>query len=119
MNATTRNGSKVVVLDGTWQYPPPGVVCRMAYVLLSKESDVISAVVLNLPGCASQGGTIEEAMANVREALEGCLVAYAESGQPTPWKSMRDCGFARRPPFTELRSLEVQEKGDGKSIFAT
>ncbi|MGQ0674711.1 MAG: type II toxin-antitoxin system HicB family antitoxin [Rhodospirillales bacterium] len=26
-----------------------------------------------LPGCASQGETIEELMANIKEAIEGCL----------------------------------------------
>ena len=26
-----------------------------------------------LPGCASQGETLDELMANIREAIEGCL----------------------------------------------
>jgi len=28
-----------------------------------------------LPGCASQGETIEELLSNLREAVEGCLTA--------------------------------------------
>lgn len=31
-----------------------------------------------IPGCASQGDTIEEVMANLREAAEGCLSVEIE-----------------------------------------
>lgn len=31
------------------------------------------AAVLAIPGCASQGETMEELQRNVREAIEGCL----------------------------------------------
>lgn len=31
------------------------------------------AEVPSIPGCASQGDTYDELMANVREAIEGCL----------------------------------------------
>lgn len=33
------------------------------------------AEVPTLPGCATQGETMEELMANLREAIEGCLSA--------------------------------------------
>jgi predicted RNase H-like HicB family nuclease len=33
-----------------------------------------------IPGCATQGDTIDELMANLREAIEGCLTV--EVGEP-------------------------------------
>jgi len=42
-----------------------------------------------LPGCYSQGETVEEAMANVREAIEAHLDALKEDNQPMP----REEGF--------------------------
>ena len=35
-----------------------------------------------IPGCVSEGDTIEEALANVREAIEACLEVRAEQGLP-------------------------------------
>lgn len=35
-----------------------------------------------VPGCISQGGTREEALANAREALTLCLEVRAEKGMP-------------------------------------
>lgn len=35
-----------------------------------------------IPGCVSQGGTKEEALANIKEAIELCLEVRAESGLP-------------------------------------
>ncbi len=37
-----------------------------------------------LPGCLSQGETIEETLANVREAAEGILLSMREHGDPLP-----------------------------------
>ena len=36
----------------------------------------------SIPGCVSQGGTKDEALANIREAIELCLEVRAESGMP-------------------------------------
>ncbi|MBI4167203.1 MAG: type II toxin-antitoxin system HicB family antitoxin [Acidobacteria bacterium] len=37
-----------------------------------------------IPGCATQGETLEELMANVREAIEGCLSVEVEPPQSAP-----------------------------------
>lgn len=37
-----------------------------------------------LPGCYSQGDTVEEALANIREAIELCLEDLQEHGEPIP-----------------------------------
>ena len=33
-----------------------------------------------IPGCATEGDTLEELLANVREAIEGCLAVEIEPG---------------------------------------
>ena len=37
-----------------------------------------------IPGCVSEGDTVEEAIANIREAIEGCLAVLREKGEPLP-----------------------------------
>lgn len=37
-----------------------------------------------LPGCISQGDTAEEALVNIKEAIEGYLEAVEELGKPLP-----------------------------------
>ena len=38
----------------------------------------------SLPGCVSQGETREAAIANIREAIEGYVLALHEDGLPVP-----------------------------------
>ena len=38
----------------------------------------------SLPGCVSQGETREEAIANIREAIEGYVLALQDDGLPVP-----------------------------------
>jgi antitoxin HicB len=37
-----------------------------------------------LPGCISDGGTVEEALANIKDAIESCLAVMREHGDPIP-----------------------------------
>jgi predicted RNase H-like HicB family nuclease len=71
-------------------------VLAMKYVaVLQRESDggyVVS--VPALPGCVSQGDTRDEALANIREAMELYLVDCRLAGDPIP---AEDC-----IEFTEL-----------------
>jgi predicted RNase H-like HicB family nuclease len=41
----------------------------------------------SLPGCISQGGTREEAITNVREAIALYVETLEEDGLPVPWGS--------------------------------
>ena len=45
---------------------------------------LFGAVVPELPGCVSQGETVDEALANVREAIEGHVAAMAARGEDVP-----------------------------------
>lgn len=48
------------------------------------EVSAYSVVVPALPGCTSMGGTLEEALANGREAIELYLDVLKERGEPVP-----------------------------------
>lgn len=55
-------------------------------VLIHRDQDVpgYSVIVPELPGCFSQGITLDEAMANAKEAIECHLEAMAEDGEELP-----------------------------------
>lgn len=47
------------------------------------------AEVPSIPGCATQGETMEELLANIREAIAGCLsVALSGRNSPGNWNGM-------------------------------
>lgn len=56
-------------------------------LLCPEESGGYSIHALTLPGVVSQGETEVEAIANIKEAFEGVLASYVESGDPIPWTS--------------------------------
>jgi antitoxin HicB len=54
-------------------------------VFLEPDEDGGYVVVCpSLQGCYSQGETVEEAMANIREVIEMCLEDLRERGEPIP-----------------------------------
>ncbi len=53
-------------------------------VLLPEEGGGYSVTVPALPGCATQGGTREEALSMAREAIEAYLESLAAHGEPLP-----------------------------------
>lgn len=55
-------------------------------VLLEPDEEAGGYVVTcpSLPGCYSQGETVEEALANIREAIELCLEDLMARGEPVP-----------------------------------
>ena len=48
------------------------------------EDDYIVAECPSLPGCVSQGKTVDEALANIKEAIRGILTVRQEKGLPVP-----------------------------------
>ena len=53
------------------------------HITLDRDEDgVWIAECPAIPGCVSQGETKEEAMANIREAIQLCLEVRAERGLP-------------------------------------
>lgn len=49
-----------------------------------EESGYWVAECPSLPGCISHGKTREEAIQNIREAIEGYILALREDGLPVP-----------------------------------
>ena len=56
------------------------------HICLTRDEDgIISAVVLNLPGCGSCGDDMDEAMQNVQEAVKGVIESHLAAGESIPW----------------------------------
>ena len=57
-------------------------------VTLDRDEDgVWIAECPSIPGCVSEGETKDEALANIREAIELCLEVRAETGMPLTIKT--------------------------------
>ena len=54
------------------------VVTKKYHVTLLQHEEGVSVSCPELPGCHSQGATVEEAMVNIRDAIEGYLDLYGE-----------------------------------------
>ena len=57
---------------------------KLPVILTPGEDGYIVARVPVIPGCISQGATIEEALANIREAAALCLESREEEGWELP-----------------------------------
>jgi predicted RNase H-like HicB family nuclease len=53
-------------------------------VVLAPEDGKLTAICPALPGCVSEGGNLDEALANIREAILLCLDVRREDGLPLP-----------------------------------
>ena len=53
---------------------------KIKAVVHEAEEGGLWAEVPAIPGCASQGETLDELMQNLREAIEGCLSAEVPQG---------------------------------------
>ena len=59
-------------------------------VVEPQEEGGYTVYVPSLPGCVSQGETVEEAMANIKEAIEVYLESLKERGIPLPQVEERE-----------------------------
>jgi len=71
---------------------------------------------LDIPGCMSDGETIEEAIANGREALRDCIDVFAESGRQMPKPGVEAAQWRQRLPRTLYSKLTKQAEREGVSI---
>ena len=55
---------------------------KLLVTLTKDESGMLIAECPAIPGCISQGPNEEEALANIREAIQGCLESRAAHGAP-------------------------------------
>lgn len=56
---------------------------KIKVVVHEAEEGGYWAEVPAIPGCATQGDTLDELMKNVQEAVEGCLSVEVEEPEPT------------------------------------
>ncbi len=56
---------------------------KLKAIIHEAEEGGYWAEVPAIPGCATQGDTMEELLANLREAVEGCLSVDVEPSQST------------------------------------
>ena len=42
----------------------------------------ICGVMPRFPGCVTQGGTVEEALDMIKDAIKGCIVSAKQHGEP-------------------------------------
>ena len=50
--------------------------------IFQDEDGVYISECPSIPGCVSQGRTLQEAEKNIREAIKACLEVHAERGMP-------------------------------------
>jgi antitoxin HicB len=70
----------------------------------------------DIPGCMSDGETIEEAITNGREALRDCMEVFRESGRTLPKPSIEAAQWRQRLPRTLYSKLTKQAENEGVSI---
>ncbi len=70
----------------------------------------------DIPGCMSDGETIEEAIANGREALRDCVAVFQESGRKVPKPGIDAAQWRQRLPRTLYAKLTAQAENEGVSI---
>jgi antitoxin HicB len=70
----------------------------------------------DIPGCMSDGETIEEAVTNGREALRDCLEVFKDSGRRIPKPSIEAAQWRQRLPRTLYSKLTKQSETEGVSI---
>ena len=57
----------------------------LAYrTIIKKDGKYYHGFVPSLPGCHTQGDTVEEAKINLREAIEGYIASLVKHGEPIP-----------------------------------
>lgn len=69
-----------------------------------------------IPGCMSDGETVEEAIANAREALRDTLDVFRESGRKALPPAIDAAQWRQRLPRTLYLKLTEQAKREGVSI---
>jgi antitoxin HicB len=53
------------------------------------EEDGYTVTVPALPGCITQGGTIEQCIEQAREAIAGYIKSLQAEGKPIPYETVR------------------------------
>ncbi len=96
------------------------MVLKYTVILLPEVVGGYSIICPALPGCASQGETLPEAIANIQEAAEGWLESWVKSGNAIPSETAeivgeeaKQCLIDREldgfPLILETRLVEIHQ----------
>ena len=80
-------------------------------VVLEDEAEGGYSVSAALPGCHSQGDTRDEALANIREAIELYVETLREVGEPVPTEAGKDSSRWRPPDGGQAPDWLVRPQG--------
>lgn len=61
-----------------------GALMKVRVIIRPDEEGVYVATCPNLPGCVSQGKTREDALENIKDAIEGYLASLKKHNEPIP-----------------------------------
>ncbi len=70
----------------------------------------------DIPGCMSDGETVEEAIAHGREALRDCVDVFSQWGRKLPKPGIEAAQWRQRLPRTLYSKLTKQAENEGVSI---
>lgn len=62
-------------------------VCK-ASLIRDPETGSYTILANRLPGCISEGETIEEAVQNIKDAFAGCVASYVQNQATIPWEDV-------------------------------
>jgi predicted RNase H-like HicB family nuclease len=91
------------------QHEPDGGVVKIKVIVQEAEEGGYWAEVPAIPGCATQGETMEELMANVHEAIEACL--SVDVGQPESTARDKVLELFYPAPLGRVRSCLASQQG--------
>jgi len=81
---------------------------REYLVVYEKGGTNWSAFSPDIPGCGSLGETLEDARANMREAMELYLSETAKAGEPVPDATATSVDFSEFDPDHETKQYVVE-----------
>lgn len=84
-------------------YAGPSIRRLRVWITQEPDDGGLTVEAADLPGCASHGETIEECLANIKDAFLGCYASYIAAGEKVPWDNHRE-----RPLFSEERHIVVE-----------
>jgi predicted RNase H-like HicB family nuclease len=90
---------------------------KIKVVVHEAEEGGYWAEVPAIPGCATQGETMEELLRNVREAIEGCL--SVDIAEPKPDENLRILEIAVRSHCPAATSLDLSSAAAGDCSGST
>ena len=86
-----------------WEILENRKVYRCAVVICPEREGGFSVYAEELPGAASQGNTVDEAVQNITEALTAVVQRYLERTSEIPW----DKSVPKRPKNAVVRWIDV------------